>query len=77
MGPDGHRLSKRNLDTDVASLREDGLSAKAIIGRLAEAIGVADPGERLTADEFANRFSWESVRTHKSDVVVDENFFLK
>ena len=77
MGPDGHRLSKRNLDTDVASLREDGLSAKAIIGRLAEAIGVADQGERLTADEFANRFSWESVRTHKSDVVVDENFFLK
>lgn len=77
MGPDGHRLSKRNLDTDVASLREDGLSAEAIIGRLAEAIGVADPGERLTADEFANRFSWESVRRHKSDVVVDEKFFLK
>lgn len=77
MGPDGHRLSKRNLDTDVASLRDDGMDAKTIIGRLAEAVGIAEPGESLTADEFARRFSWEDIRTHKSDVVVDDNFFLK
>ena len=77
MGPDGHRLSKRNLDTDVASLRDNGIDAKTIIGRLAEAVGIAEPGESLTADEFARRFSWEDIRTHKSDVVVDDNFFLK
>lgn len=77
MGPDGHRLSKRNLDTDVASLRDDGMDAKTIIGRLAEAVGIAEPGESLTADEFARRFSWEDIRTHKSDVVVDDSFFLK
>ena len=53
------------------------MDAKTIIGRLAEAVGIAEPGESLTADEFARRFSWEDIRTHKSDVVVDDNFFLK
>ncbi len=77
VAPDGRRLSKRDRDTDIASLREAGVSSKAIVGRLANLIGLAEHGEPISAEEFASRFSWDAVRHHKHDVVVTENFFLE
>lgn len=77
VAPDGRRLSKRDRDTDIAALREDGVGPQMIIGRLASLIGLAEKGEPVTAEEFANRFSWDAVREHKHDVVVTENFFLE
>ncbi|RRF89006.1 MAG: tRNA glutamyl-Q(34) synthetase GluQRS [Coriobacteriaceae bacterium] len=77
VAPDGRRLSKRDRDTDISSLREAGISAEAIVGRLANLIGLAERGEAISAEEFANRFTWDAVRHHKRDVVVTENFFLE
>lgn len=77
VAPDGRRLSKRDRDTDIATLREAGASPQKIVGRLAGLIGLAERGEPVTAEEFANRFSWDAVRSHKRDVVVTENFFLE
>jgi glutamyl-tRNA synthetase len=77
VAPDGRRLSKRDRDTDISSLREAGISAEAIVGRLANLIGLAEKGEAISVEEFANRFTWDAVRHHKRDVVVTENFFLE
>lgn len=76
VAPDGRRLSKRNRDLDLGALREAGTSPKRIVGRLAQAVGLAEAGEDLSPQDLVERFSWEAIRDRQNDIVVDSNFLL-
>jgi glutamyl-tRNA synthetase len=51
LGPDGARLAKRH---GAVTLRE--LDPGAVVAMLAEGLGLAEPGERVTAAELLGRF---------------------
>lgn len=52
----GERLGKRHGSTSIAALRDSGLTAEEVVGRLAATLGLAAPDERLSAREVATRF---------------------
>lgn len=74
VAPDGRRLSKREHDLDLGALRARGVSAEKIVGALAAAAGLADPGCEATADELVSSFSWDTLVTHREDIVVGPGF---
>ena len=74
VAPDGRRLSKRERDLDLGALKERGVRPEQIIGKLAACVGLADEDEQLTAVELVECFSWEAVREHAGDIVVDGDF---
>jgi glutamyl-tRNA synthetase len=53
---DGQRLGKRHGSTALAALRDAGHTPAAIIGRLAETLGLAAPGEYLSPRALLPRF---------------------
>lgn len=71
---DGRRLSKRNRDLDVGALRAQGFEAQEIIGALAHAVGLAKHHEKVSPDKLIERFSWDNLRAHRDDIVVDSDF---
>lgn len=75
--PDGRRLSKRDQDLDLGALRDRGVPAGRIIGSLAAAAGIADPGEEATPTELIERFSWDKIAEHRGDIVVDGDFLSR
>jgi glutamyl-tRNA synthetase len=56
LGPDGQRLAKRHGAVTLADLAAHGRSAADVRARLAVSLGLARPGERVTAAELASRF---------------------
>ena len=74
VAPDGRRLAKRDRDLDLGALRERGVHAEKIIGTLAAAAGLADPGCEASPAELVQGFSWNKVAAHHEDVIVDEVF---
>lgn len=76
VAPDGRRLSKRDRDLDLGALREAGVSPARIVGRLAQAVGLAEPGEDLMPQDLVGRFSWKALCNRQNDIVVDSNFLL-
>jgi glutamyl-tRNA synthetase len=74
VAPDGRRLSKRDLDLDLGRLREAGVRAERIVGALAAAIGLVPWDSEVCARELVEAFSWETLRTHRDDIVVDNAF---
>ena len=77
VAPDGRRLSKRERDLDLGVLRERFASPEPILGCLASAVGLAEPGEALGADELVERFSVDALVAHREDIVVDERFLAR
>lgn len=71
VAPDGRRLSKRNHDLDLGVLRAQGKTPEEILGFLAYCIGLAEKEEPLSAVQVANRFSWDVLRAHRKNVVVE------
>ena len=71
VAPDGRRLSKRNHDLDLGVLRSQGKTPEEILGFLAYCVGLAEENEPLSAVQIANRFSWETLRAHRENVVVE------
>lgn len=65
---DGRRLSKRDGDLDLGALRASGVSAEAIVGRLAHWAGLIDREEPLSPRELIPLFDWGKVR--KDDIPV-------
>jgi glutamyl-tRNA synthetase/glutamyl-Q tRNA(Asp) synthetase len=51
--PSGEKLSKADQDTSVRDLRASGLSAEAIIGRAAQAVGLINKHRPVRAEEVA------------------------
>ena len=74
VAPDGRRLSKREHDLDLGALRERGVAAEKIVGTLAAAVGLADPGCEVTAEELVPSFSWDVLAAHREDIVVGPGF---
>lgn len=75
VAPDGRRLSKRDRDCDMAELRARFGTPEALLGRLAYAAGLASSPEPRSAEQLADGFRWETVRTHRGNIVVGEGFF--
>lgn len=73
--PDGRRLSKRDHDLDLGVIRDEGCTARQVIGFLASLVGLAEKGEEVSADELVPRFSWGVLREHRSDIVMDHSAF--
>ena len=66
-GTDGRRLAKRHGDTRLATYREGGVPAEAVVGLLAAWSGVVPRPEPMTAGEFRDRFD---LRTMSHDPVM-------
>ena len=71
VAPDGRRLSKRNHDLDIGVLRSQGKTPEEILGFLAYCVGLTKENEPLSAVQVANRFSWDVLRAHRKNVVVE------
>ena len=71
VAPDGRRLSKRDRDLDLGVLRAQGKTPEEILGFLAYCIGLAEKDETLSAAQVVNRFSWDALRAHRENVVVE------
>ena len=71
VAPDCRRLSKRNHDLDLGVLRSQGKTPEEILGFLAYCVGLTEENEPLSAVQIANRFSWETLRAHRKNVVVE------
>ncbi len=56
LGPDGRRLAKRHGAVTLAEQRRAGVDVPALVGWMAASVGLAEPGERLSADELRARF---------------------
>ena len=74
LAPDGRRLSKRDKDLDLGILRQK-LKPEQLIGILANAAGLIEKKEPVSARELARNFTWEQVK--KEDIVVDPRTFLQ
>ena len=60
-GPDGRRLAKRHGDTRLASLREAGVAAEAVVGLVAWWSGLVERPEAMDSRGFLDRFDLERV----------------
>ncbi len=74
VAPDGRRLSKRERDLDLGTLRERYAGPEPLIGAVASRLGLCEPGEDVSANELVARFSWDKVAANRDDIVVDEGF---
>lgn len=77
VAPDGRRLSKREHDLDLGALRERFSGPEPLLGAIASRLGLAEPGERVSADALVARFSWDTISRHRNDIVVDEGFLSR
>ena len=73
--PDGRRLSKRDHDLDLGVIRDGGFSSRRVVGFLASLVGLAEKGEEVSADELVPRFSWNTLRNHRDDIVMKHGGF--
>jgi glutamyl-tRNA synthetase len=69
LGADGHRLSKRQQDVDLGSLRQMGRRPEDIVGQLACWAGLLERPEPVAARELVADFSWDRVK--RQPIVVD------
>lgn len=72
--PDGHRLSKRERDLDLGSLRARGVRAGRVVGELAAAAGLIDCGCEVAPSELVGSFTWGKLAARRDAIVVDERF---
>jgi len=56
LGPDGARLAKRHGAVTLAELAAAGIGPDEVRGRLAVSLGLAEPGEAVSADDLVTRF---------------------
>ena len=73
---EGRRLSKRDGDLDMASLRAADVAPERIVGRLAHAVGLAGAHEDASPQKLVERFSWEALAAHPHDIVVKPDFLI-
>ena len=71
---DGRRLSKRDRDLDLSAIRERGVRPKQVVGALAALVGLVEPGAEASAEELVSLFSWDALRRHQNDIVVNDDF---
>ncbi|MFW5968152.1 MAG: glutamate--tRNA ligase family protein, partial [Persicimonas sp.] len=66
----GNRMSKRDGSDSLRSLREAGATPTEVVGRLAASVGLAEPGEAVSAGRLLDRLTLEefqqTLRRHSS-----------
>ncbi len=72
LAPDGRRLSKRDADLDLFTLRQNKVSPQRIIGTLAHLAGLVPTPDEATPQDLLPLFSWEQVP--KQNITLPENF---
>lgn len=72
-GEDGHRLSKRNGDLAIASLRETGISPEMIVGRLAAWAGLIEKFEPVRPRDLVSAYDVSCLPVQP--VIVKESVF--
>jgi len=72
LAPDGRRLSKRDADAGLDSLRGR-VTAEAVLGKLAWLAGFHPSGEPRPAEALLGEFSWEKVP--QEDIRLPEHLF--
>lgn len=72
LAPDGRRLSKRDADAGLDSLRGR-VTAEELLGRLAQLAGFHPSGAPCPAEELLEEFSWEKVP--REDIRLPEKLF--
>ncbi len=72
LAPDGRRLSKRDADAGLDSLRGR-ITAETLLGRLAQLAGFHPSGAPRPAAALLESFSWEKVA--REDIRLPENLF--
>ena len=77
VAPDGRRLSKRERDLDLGALHAASVPAERIVGTLAACIGLVPMGTSASPRDLIPSFSWEAVRAHRDDIVVDDAFMAR
>ncbi len=65
--PEGRKLSKRDGDMEIRSLRSR-MQPQEVLGKLAFAAGLIPKEEALSARELLEEFSWETLR--REDIVL-------
>ena len=73
VAPDGHRLSKRERDLDLSSLRAR-CTPEKLIGNLAFLAGLLPEPTECTAQELVGEFDWKKIR--REDLVISGDFFV-
>ena len=68
LAPDGRRLSKRDKDLDLGTLRQN-LKPEQLIGSLACTAGLLETYAPISAKELCGEFSWEKLR--KTDIYLN------
>ena len=71
LGPDGVRLSKRHRGITLRELRDRGVSAEQIVGRLAHILGLRRGPDPVPASSLVEGFSWAQLSPAPNGVVVD------
>ena len=71
LGPDGVRLAKRHASSTLASLRERGLAAEQVVGRIARALGLAPDARPVAAAALVPGFELARLRAAREGIVVD------
>ena len=69
IGADGRRLTKREGATTLAELADQGVGADAVRSALGVSLGLAEVGERVTADQLVDRFDIAMLLAHSSGPV--------
>ena len=72
IAPDGRRLSKRDRDMDLGYLR-DRLTPQQLLGILAQASGLTEQYEPVSAGELVSEFSFEKIK--KESICLDLSGF--
>lgn len=70
LGPDLKRLAKREGVAGIASRREAGEEAEAVVGALAASLGLVPPGTKIRAAELIPL--WDPRRLSKEPVVLQD-----
>ena len=69
LGPDGARLAKRHGAVTLADRAALGESPAEVVGWMAQSVGLAEPGERVTTPELVDRF--DPSRLPRTPTTVD------
>ena len=64
VGSDGQRLTKRDGAITMSELAAQGIDAAALRAALAASIGIAEPGERVSAAELVSRVDGSTLARH-------------
>ena len=72
MAPGGRRLSKRDHDCGMDALRERFRTPERLLGFAAHLAGIAPDASPRSAEDLVPLFSWDAVRAHRDNAVVDE-----